>query len=378
MTEYRKARTDEQEAYLDLANYVFNYTYGEHDFEKQCPKVYSPNVDSSRMHRVAVDENGKIRGSIALLTDEAKVCGVTLKTGYIGTVCVHPKSRGEGHMKRIMADWQKEMEDEGYDLAILTGQRQRYAYYGYVMGGTSVKYTINPTNIRHALRDVDVSGLSFAPLFETHGWREHALALNNSRPFHVNRENRPLEDVLVTFCHSALAVMKGTKRIGYLVVRTKTGDISEIGLDTPEILPAVIKAYIAFSQKEEIEITVPEYDIFANDCLSSFAEKESFTSSGNYNIINYANVLRAYLTLKNEKIPISHGEFQAVLNGQSVTATVSENGVTVTEEAGDGAIRLDKADADKLLLTRHGQSIEVSVPKDWFPLPIFWFMPDTF
>lgn len=378
MTEYRKARYDEQEAYLDLANYVFNYTYGEHDFEKQCPKVYSPKVDSSQMHRVAVDENGKVRAAIALLTDELNVCGMTLKTGYVGTVCVHPKSRGAGHMKRLMADWQKEMEEGGYDLAILTGQRQRYAYYGYVLGGSSVKYTVNPINVRHGLRDTDASGLSFLPLFETDGWREHILALSNCRPAYVNRETRPLEDVLVTFNHCALAIMQGEKRIGYLVVSKKTGDISEIGVENHEIIAAVIKAYMAFSKREEIVITVPEYGVLANDCLSSFAEKENFTASGNYNIINYANVLRAYLTLKNEKMPLSHGRFEAVLNGQPITAIVSESAVTVTETAGSGAIALDKASADKLLLTRHSQSLGVPTPRDWFPLPIFWFMPDTF
>ena len=70
---YRKARPDEREAYIDLANLVFNLTYGFHNFERHLPKVYDKSVESSSMQRIAVDEKGRIRALIALMPGEASV-----------------------------------------------------------------------------------------------------------------------------------------------------------------------------------------------------------------------------------------------------------------------------------------------------------------
>ena len=374
MIEYRKARPDEREACLDLANYVFNYTYGNHDFETQTPKVYKDTVDSSSIHRVAVDEQGRVRALIALMPNEAFVCGHKLRTGYIGTVCVHPKSRGEGHMKRIMADWREEM-DGACDMAILTGQRQRYEYFGFVPGGTCAKFKVTPTNIRHALKSLDASRISFVPLFETQGASEYALLLNAARPAYADRGTRPLEDILVTFNQKPLAVLDGGRRVGYLIVGERNADISEIALEQPEELAKVVKAYMAHTGSEQIAITVPEYDLLANKCLGDFAESECLAPSAMYNIINYANVLRAYLTLKVQTMWLESAVFSAVIDGQPVTAAVDKSGVTVEETARADAVILDKRQADRLLLTRHG---DIPSPRGWFPLPIFWYMPDTF
>lgn len=36
---------------------------------------------------------------IAVLREELEVGGKALQAGFVGTVSVHPKARGEGHMK---------------------------------------------------------------------------------------------------------------------------------------------------------------------------------------------------------------------------------------------------------------------------------------
>ena len=106
------------------------------------------------MHRIAVDERGKIRALIAVLREELEVGGKALQAGFVGTVSVHPKARGEGHMKVLMGEWVKEMR-ETCDLAVLGGQRQRYEYFGFTRGGSQYKYSVNRSNIRHALKKTD-------------------------------------------------------------------------------------------------------------------------------------------------------------------------------------------------------------------------------
>ena len=59
------------------------------------------------------------------------VAGKPLRAAGIGTVSVHPYARGEGHMKKLMHMTLEECRENGADLAMLGGQRQRYEYFGF-------------------------------------------------------------------------------------------------------------------------------------------------------------------------------------------------------------------------------------------------------
>ena len=131
---FRKAHPEEHDACIDLVNYVFNHDHCPHDFEKMIPRVYGPGKNAAELHRVAVDGTGRLWAAIACLPESLTVCGHELRAGFIGSVSVHPRARGEGFMKRLMADWDEELR-ESCDLAVLSGQRQRYEYFGYTSGG---------------------------------------------------------------------------------------------------------------------------------------------------------------------------------------------------------------------------------------------------
>lgn len=138
MTEYRLAKPEEWEDCIELANYVFSTAHRPHDFEQLIPRVYQAGPEMARIHRVAVAENGRLRAEIAVLPQQMAAGGKLLRAGYVGSVSVHPKARGEGHMKRLLGDWITDLEGT-CDLLALDGQRQRYAYFGFTPG--SEKYT---------------------------------------------------------------------------------------------------------------------------------------------------------------------------------------------------------------------------------------------
>ena len=81
MSEYRKAKPEEREACIEFADYVFSKAHCPHDFETLIPRVYGEGVDSASMHRIAVDERGKIRALIAVLREELEVGGKALQAG---------------------------------------------------------------------------------------------------------------------------------------------------------------------------------------------------------------------------------------------------------------------------------------------------------
>nr|WP_170312292.1 GNAT family N-acetyltransferase [Paenibacillus sacheonensis] len=370
--EYRKARPDEREAYIDLANYAFKI-----DFESIIPKAYGKDIDSSSIHMVAADEQGRLRALVAVYPEPMNVGGIPLRAGYLGIVSVHPRARGEGHMKVLMNKWLEEAP-QSYDMLVLYGQRQRYEYFDFTLGGVRMKYSVGKDNARHALKHENEQGLSIRPLFEIDGAAAFARKLNEARPAHVQREEGQMALILSGLEQRPLGVLDGDRLIGY-VVASKTGkEINELAMANTEDIPRAIKAYLAHSGEDWISILAPEYETELNACLSRFAENYTIETSDMYHIIDFARVLEAYLTLKHRTQGLAPGEFSAVLDGQPVTARVDETGVTVERSAKPGAPELDKQQAQTLLLTPHGRYAAARVPAGWFPLPIFWYTADKF
>ncbi|PWV95900.1 acetyltransferase (GNAT) family protein [Paenibacillus cellulosilyticus] len=373
MAEYRSARPEERNEYIDLANYAFGA-----DFETLLPKVYGKGIDSSSLQMVAVDEQGRMRALVAVLPERLNVCDHKLQTGYLGTVSVHPRARGEGHMKVLMNSWLERLSEEAYDMIVLAGQRQRYEYFGFTLGGARVKHTVTQDNIRHALKDTNAEGISFCPLFEAEGAVALAQRLNTSRLAHVERAAQILPQIMKTFNLNPLGVLEAGRLIGYLLVNKEGNEISELALEHPDQIVRTIKAYMANQEVWRVTVNSPDYDKALNAQLGELAEECVIETSDMYNILDFANVVEAYLTLKHRSTGLVAGEFSAVMDGQPVTARVDEHGVTVERTAKPDAVTLSKQQAQKLLLTQHSRYMEVGAPAGWFPLPLFWYKTDKF
>ncbi|WP_342416084.1 GNAT family N-acetyltransferase [Paenibacillus sp. FSL R10-2782] len=372
MVKYRMATPNERDECIDLANYAFRL-----DFETLMPKAYGKSVDSSAMHKVAVDEKGRLRAQVAVFPEPLTVCDYTLRTCYLGTVSVHPRARGEGHMKALMNMWLGELRNT-YDMVVLYGQRQRYEYFGFTLGGVKFKYFVGEANVRHALRHVNDTGISFCPLFEVEGAESFAHSINTSRLAYIERNVQQLPLIFNTLHQNALGVLDKGKLIGYLIVNEAGDEISEFAMENTDDISRTIKAYMVYSRAERISVYTPEYDIPLNTTLGSIAEDYVIETSDMYHILDFANVLKAYLTLKFKTTGIVQGEFSAVMDGQPITARVDASGVTVERSAKPDAVVLNKQQAQALLLTQHSRYMAVTAPVGWFPLPIFWYKIDKF
>lgn len=372
MVKYRTAAPHEREEYIDLANLAFRF-----DFEILMPKAYDKSVDSSAMHKVAEDEQGRLRALVAVFPESLRVGEDILRTGYLGTVSVHPRARGEGHMKALMNLWLEELRGT-CDMVVLYGQRQRYEYFGFTLGGVKFKYTVAEANVRHGLRGVDDTGISFSPLFEIEGGAEFAHNLNTSRLAYVERSLEQLPLIFSTLCQKALGVLDQDKLIGYLVVNEAGDDIAEFALEKADDILRTLKAYMAYSRAGRITTYAPEYEIQLNKALGGIAEDFVTENSDMYHILDFANVLKAYLTLKLKTTGLVPGEFSAVMDGQPVTARVDEEGVSVERSARPGVVVLDRLQAQTLLLSQHSRYMAVDAPTGWFPLPLFWYKIDKF
>ncbi|WP_238649515.1 GNAT family N-acetyltransferase [Paenibacillus piscarius] len=371
MVTYRTAAPHEREAYIDLANYAFRL-----DFETLMPKAYDKGVDTSALHKVA-DEEGRLRAQVAVFPETLRVGDSILRAGYLGTVSVHPRARGEGHMKALMNLWLEELQGT-CDMVVLYGQRQRYEYFGFTLGGVKLKYSIGEANVRHGLRQVDAAGITFSPLFEIEGGAKFAYSMNTSRLAYVERKMEHLPLIFSSLHQKALGVLDQDKLIGYLVVNEAGNEVSEFAVEQPGDIARTLKAYMDYSSNAPLTMCAPEYELPLNAALGSIAEEIVIENSDMYHILDFASVLQAYLALKCRTIGIIHGEFSAVMDGQPVTARVDAEGVTVERSARPDAVILDRQQAQALLLTQHSRYMAVPAPAGWFPLPLFWYKSDKY
>lgn len=390
MTEYRLAKPEEWEDCIELANYVFSTAHRPHDFEQLIPRVYQAGPEMARIHRVAVNEKGRIRAEIAVLPQQMAVGGKLLRAGYVGSVSVHPKARGEGHMKRLLGDWIAEL-DGTCDLLALDGQRQRYAYFGFTPGSEKYTFCLDTANVRHTWKNDALLAYTFAPLFpeKENGEADKeavsfAQKLNEAKPLYLVRDD--VAASLKTFGEKAVGVWKNGERIGYLAVSGENGIAEAEFLEEADYLPA-LAAYLREKDLDCLFVSVPVYETKKAAALSEICE--SFTKercgSAMYRIFDFANVVEAFLALKAETMGIDDGTWSAIMEGQPVTAVVKNGAVTVTREAHPVAAVLNREAAQELLLSplaRMGskvpQEIWEEIPQNWFPLPLYCFMADEF
>ncbi|MGX8706568.1 MAG: GNAT family N-acetyltransferase, partial [bacterium] len=157
--EYRLARPEDRARVIEFIDAVFSMSYRPHDFRALLPKVYGDGA-AEIPHHIAVNGQGDIRGTVALLPELWRVLDADLWLGYVGSVSVHPRSQGEGHMKALMALALDAAINDGLDLLVLDGQRQRYGHYGFTPGGWKLTFQVNEKN----LKDADDSGYAFLPM----------------------------------------------------------------------------------------------------------------------------------------------------------------------------------------------------------------------
>lgn len=141
----RPARLDEFESVLKFAATAF----GKDDprwFAKNRPTIFQRTPESVGCHRIATDSKG-IAGLIGIYPLRMKVGTATLRVGGIGTVSVRSDARGSGLMSGMLNDTIQALEDGGYDLSWLGGNRFRYGNYGWDHGGRRIEYTVRPGDI---------------------------------------------------------------------------------------------------------------------------------------------------------------------------------------------------------------------------------------
>jgi len=374
---YRKALPAERDAYVAFADMVFSASGMPISFERALPKVYSPGVNSAWMHRVAVSPEGDVHALVGALPGQLHVLEQTLRTGYIGTVSVHPEHRGQGHMIRLLEDTLRDLQDQGCDLALLDGARQRYEHFGFTPGGLGYRVTVTQHNVHHALAQVEVGGITFVELLPGSELEAQAAALHHALPCRFERNKAGFVVTCRSYGNTPYGMLQDGHLVGY-AVSSADGKFLHEALTAPGFsLDQLLKAWLLNRQLWSVTLSLPAWQQRELAHMAQYAEEISAAPCTCARILRYRPVVEALLRLKSTCLPLEDGTLPLCCEGQSFTLTVRQNVVSATEGAVE-PITLNGLSAGRFFLYPFPCEGQPAAPHGWFPLPLSTATPDTF
>ncbi len=134
----RKATTADYLAVMRLIDDVF--FPNRPGFASTLPNLYTDPAIALREAYVALDGD-RVIGHVGIYPLRLNVgAGAELTCGGIGAVATNPDYRGRGLMSSLLAAAITGMEQAGYDLSVLWGDRMRYAHFGWELVGRLLEW----------------------------------------------------------------------------------------------------------------------------------------------------------------------------------------------------------------------------------------------
>ncbi len=376
-----------KERILEFANRVFGQAPEKGGFAALLPEIYGKEGDCRENHFLVL-EKGRIL-AMALVEPVCFVCGKERLSGVgVGTVSVAEEERGKGYMKLLMQRIREWMGQKGHSFAVLSGQRQRYAYWGYEPAGTRCEAFFSVASVRHALTE-KVTGeaekrMSLEPLEP--GSREEELAwrLYDSQEVHLQRRQESFAAHLRSGRCQPFCIRAEGEFAGYLTAsfRGKVR-IVEIQLTQKTLFPAALKLFCRQKAPDGFFLDLPPFGEWAK-MAERWSESFLVRSDHQYYIADPCRMLEFFLKVKQKQTGLAEGslDFETdegmfrvqVQNGQVRADRIPED-VSGSAQApwraacqGEGIRRLFGPYAP-LAGSLPG------IPEGWLPLPLF--LPET-
>ncbi len=380
MIHYRLSETRDMEGLIDHINMIFSMLRAPHNFEEMLPKVYGKELRIDDMHVIAEDEDGRLGGCLGMYVFPLRVCDVTIHVGYLGSMAVHPRVRGQGTMGTLM---QKQIErgyELGLDLMVLGGQRQRYQRSGFETGGAGVVYSISGSNVRHALAGTDASAITFREMVQEDV--PAMMTLYENQIVAGARTEKNFIATLKSYRRCAITVLDDGVPAGYISTTADGAAMGEIIMADPQrILPA-IKAWMGAKGLKLLHVNAAPYDALLGSLLAPICESFSLVPNLMIRVLKPETTLGAYMKLQNAMHPLAQG--RVVLGWEGVGALEFKvNGEEITVRKTDEVPQdvLSQVDFHQLIFgfNRYAApKVSVQIPESWFPLPLYIPEPDSF
>lgn len=379
MIEYVIGQTSDREEIIEFINMVFSQDIAPHNFKQLLPKLYSDAVDTSSCHYL-VKKDGKIKAVVGVFPANLYVGERTLKIGHVGSVSVHGDSRGKGYMKNLMNLAVQDSKKQNYDALVLGGFKNRYQYFGFQPTEIVLKYIFIKENIRHALKNIEVSDICFEKVSSyKHPYLKGMRRLYESQVVYSDRgaDTAAFYRVLQSWESEIYAIRKGEDYIGYCCSNSEGTCFREIYLEDTEWYGVVLKAWFAYKNISQLSTSCAVFEVHKNEVFGKYCENYSISAGHSWNILNFTKVAEAFMKLKSTYEPLEEG---------MLTLEIEAFGSLIPDETcqlkyGDSEIdckylRLDRLDAvegmfSPMALYRNYGKCQGVKYKNWFPLSLY-------
>lgn len=376
MITYRKALPKDFPHILDFLNMVFSMSHCPHDFRQLLPKIYKEGQEQKSIHCLAL-ENEEIKACVCVVPVTLYCGNKTITCATVGSVSVHPYSRGKGYMRKLMHMAIQDMKKNNISMSTLSGLRNRYQYYGYEKGGITFQYCFTSDNFRHCRerfpkRDINLCQIQDekTPLLAK------IQAIQENQLLFVKRNPEDFLSIMKSWNTKLYAILENQMCKGYAALQGN--HILEMYLTDENLLFTSLEKCLTESNSKELFLRVSPCDSHLFKGCTQLFESFSISLDDNYMIFDYPKVLEFFLNVKASYIPLSsgswnftikeHGSFKIQVDSGIPSVTQIEN----PEE--HSALEFSSFESILALFSPNHSLIldETQLPKNcnWFPLPL--------
>lgn len=376
MVIYRKAIPDDFPNILNFINMVFSMSHCPHDFRQLLPKLYEKGEEEKSIHYLAL-ENEEIKACVCVLPITLCCENKTITCATVGSVSVHPYSRGKGYMRKLMHIAIEDMKKSNISMSTLSGLRNRYQYYGYEKGGFVFQYCFTPDNFRHCREKFPKRKITLCQIQDTENpLLTEIQAIQENQILFAKKNPSDFLAIMKSWNAKLYGILENQMCKGYVALQGN--QILEMRLTDKVLLFASLEECLKESGSKELFLRILPYDTYLlKECTQLF---ESFTIAldDNYMIFDYPKVLDFFLNVKSKYTSLNSGSWDFTIKGHGTFQIQVDNGVPSVTQLKDleGKSFVNFSSFESILALfapNCGMGLlETKLPENcnWFPLPL--------
>ena len=376
MVIYRKAIPDDFPNILNFINMVFSMSHCPHDFRQLLPKLYEKGQEEKSIHYLAL-ENEEIKACVCVLPITLCCENKTITCATVGSVSVHPYSRGKGYMRKLMHIAIEDMKKSNISMSTLSGLRNRYQYYGYEKGGFVFQYCFTPDNFRHCREKFPKRKITLCQIQDTENpLLTEIQAIQENQILFAKKNPSDFLAIMKSWNAKLYSILENQMCKGYVALQGN--QILEMRLTDKALLFASLEECLKESGSKELFLRILPYDTYLlKECTQLF---ESFTIAldDNYMIFDYPKVLDFFLNVKSKYTSLNSGSWDFTIKGHGTFQIQVDNGVPsitqLKDLEGKSSVNFSSFESILALFAPNCgmRLLETKLPENcnWFPLPL--------
>ncbi|MCM8806680.1 MAG: GNAT family N-acetyltransferase [Candidatus Omnitrophica bacterium] len=305
---------------------------------------------------LVIEENENILSLVRIFPLTLIQKDLKIKLGGIGAVSTKYEERGKGYMSTLMNYAIKKMEDEGYPLSILWGDRHRYKNFGYEIGGKLVLLNIT----KRGLEKKKVKSVEAKRYLGEKEILNKIIEVYNEKRYRIERDYDYFQLIYTKF-GTSLYYSEDNGKFGYVVAGSTESSgleirVYEVGGD--EYLIVGILKYLCDRFGKNSFIL--EYGSFEDipDIIVDCSSYWRVEPCGMIKIIDLKKTIETYKSVIEDKLS-EEDEVLFEIEGKSRVGIRKEKGKLKFIEESENIVKLNEEEMVRLFFDFSGKGIKI-------------------